>query len=292
LSLSAALALAASCSQRQAPTSREAVRTVRDGMGSELRLPATVRRVVSLAPSTTEVIFAVGAGPLVVGADRYSDFPAEAARVEKVGQDMDPSLERIVALRPDLVFAATTANSQRNVEALERTGIPVYVSHADGLDAIFDDVERIADALGRREAGRALAASLRARRDAVVARTSHLGRVRAVVVVWTDPLLVAGPHSQVDELLRDAGGDNVAGDAAPGYPAYSIERLLARAPDVVIAGTHANGENDPTRMLADRLGALPAVRRGKVIALDGDLMFRPGPRIVDGLEKLARELHP
>jgi len=292
VTLGLALAVAGCSSAPAASPRRAGERAVLDGMGRTVRLPAAVARVVSLAPSSTEILWAVGAGPLVVGLDRYSDWPPETARIERVGADLDPSLERIVALRPDVVFTARTANNQRTVEALERAGLSVYVSHAERLDAIFDDVERIAAAVGRAAQGRALAASLRARRDAVVARTAKQPRVKAAVVVWSEPLIVAGPGSQVDEALADAGGENVAADAAPGYPSFSAERLIARAPEVVFVGTHANGETDPARAFAAKLPTLPAVRAGRVLPIDGDLLFRPGPRIVEALERLARGLHP
>jgi iron complex transport system substrate-binding protein len=280
--------LLAACTRTHAPPGP---RVVRDGMGREVALPAKVTRVVSLAPSSTEILYAVGAGPLMVGVDRYSDYPPEVAKLEKVGADIDPSLERVVALRPDVVFTANTANNQRTVESLERAGLRVYVSAASGLDAIFEDTARIADAVGRGEEGRRLAAALRARLDVVHARMSGLPTVRTLVVVWPEPLLVAGRGSHVEQMIALAGGENVAADSDKPYPTYSVERVLARAPEVVVVGSHAVAE-DPVAKLEAALPALGAVQRHRVYGLDGNLLFRPGPRLVDGVEALARVLHP
>lgn len=281
--------LLAGCHQG-AVDGHRATRTVRDGIGREVVLPESVRRVVTLAPSATEILFAVGAGPLVVGVDRYSDFPPEVARCERVGADVDPSLERIVALKPDVVFTATTANNQRTAETLARLGIPVYVSAADHLDEILDDVARIGGVVGRGAPGTALAAALRARLDAVARRVAGAARTRALVVVWAEPLIVAGRGSHVDEMVRAAGGENLAADSGQGYPTYSLERLLARAPEVIVVGSHSDA--DPAGVLRARLATVPAARSGRIFPVDGDLVFRPGPRVVDGVELLARLFHP
>jgi iron complex transport system substrate-binding protein len=235
-------------------------------------------------------LFAIGAGPKVVGIDRYSDWPPEAARVEKVGADIDPSLERIVALEPDLVFTASSANTQATVEALERAGLPVYVSRAESLDGIYRDLEAIGDAVGRTVEARALAASMRGRLAAIAARVAPRPRERTAVVVWTQPLVLAGARSHVGDLLRLAGGQNVADDSPQPFPTYSLERLLARAPAVLVVGSHK--DNAPPLAPLERLTALPAVRNHRLVAVDGDLLFRPGPRVVDGAEALMRLVHP
>jgi iron complex transport system substrate-binding protein len=276
----------------RAPDRPAAARAVVDGLGRTVRLPARVERVISLAPSSTEILYAVGAGARLVGVDRYSDFPSEAAKLERVGADIDPSLERIVALRPDLVFTATSANNQRTAEALERLGIPVYVSAAERLDEILADTGRIAEAVGEREAGARLVRVLRGRLAAVAARVHALPATRALVLVWSDPLIVAGRGSHVDDLVRAAGGENAAGDSPQAYPTYSVERVLARAPDVLVVGTHSDGAADPAARLAARFPGLAAVKGGRVHALPGELLFRPGPRVVDGVELLAKVLHP
>ncbi len=246
-------------------------------------------RIVSLAPSTTEILYALGAGDRLVGRDQYSDWPPAAEKVPIVGSDLQPSVERIVALRPDAVFVATSANARDLPGELERLGIRVVVSHVETLDDLWRDIARIGEAVGKRDAADALVADLRRRIATVHARVASLPPPRALVVVWADPLTVVGGKSFVDEEIRAAGGTNIAADAPQPYPQYSVERMLARAPEVIVVGSHKGG---PTLAPLTRHASLPAVKSGRVHAVDGDLLFRPGPRIVDGIETLARLFHP
>jgi iron complex transport system substrate-binding protein len=255
-----------------------------------VQLRPAVARVVSLAPSSTEILFAVGAGAKLVGRDRYSDWPPEAARVETVGADIDPSLERIVGLRPDLVLTSTSANTQATADALERAGVPVYVSRSESLEAIYQDVQAIGDAVGRGDEARALAARMRARLEALRRRVAGRPVERAAVVVWTEPLVLAGRHSHVGDILGAVGGDNVVEGSPQPFPTFSLERLLARAPEVVVVGSHK--DNAPPLTPLERLSTLPAVQHHRLLTIDGDLLFRPGPRVVDGAEALARMIHP
>lgn len=286
--------------RRSAPAARlaadAATRTVHDDFQRAVTLPAHVARVVSLAPSSTEIVFALGAGDLLVGTDRYSDYPPAARRLDKVGGNLDPSLERLVALRPDVVLTAASANGQHLVDTLTRLGLSVYVSQATRLDGVLDDVRRLGEVLGRPEDGAALVSALRRRLDKVAERASKRPKVRVLVVVQSDPLIVAGPGSYLDDMLRIAGGVNVAADSKLPFPNYSVERVLAEAPEVVVVGSQPDHDAAQTAIslerLEARLSALPAVRARRVHPVDGDLLFRPGPRVVDGTERLAALLHP
>jgi iron complex transport system substrate-binding protein len=251
--------------------------------------PAEVRRIVSLAPSSTEILYAVGAGDRVVGVDQYSDWPPAAAAVPRVGSDLNPSVERILALKPDVVFIATSANSRELPQELERLGVRVVISHVETLDDLWRDIASTGDAVGRHDAAAALVDKLRARIAAAHARVAGLPPPRALVVVWADPLTVAGGHSFVDEVIRAAGGDNIAGDTTQPYPQYSVERMVARAPEVIVVGSHKGG---PTLAPLTAHASLPAVKNGRVHSVDGDLHYRPGPRLADGVELLSRLFHP
>jgi iron complex transport system substrate-binding protein len=262
-------------------------------MGACHRAPAPrphqARRIVSLAPSSTEILYALGAGDRIVGVDQYSDWPPEALKVPRVGSDLQPSVERILALKPDVVFVATSANSRELPLELERLGIRVVISRIDTLDDLWRDITQSGEAIDKHDAAVALVHKLRARIAATHARVAALPPVKALVVVWADPLTVAGGHSFVDDVIRAAGGDNIAGDSAQPYPQYSVERMLARAPAVIVVGSHKGGPAlEP--LLAH--ASLPAVKNGRVHSVDGDLLFRPGPRLADGVELLARLFHP
>jgi iron complex transport system substrate-binding protein len=264
-------------------------RAVTDAIGRTVQLGA-VTRIVSLAPSSTEIVFALGAGAQLVGVDRYSDFPAAARALPQVGTDMEPSLEKILALRPDLVLVATSANAQRSVEVMAQAGVPVYVSRADSLEAIFADIGGIGRALDRPRDAEALVAGMRARLAGLEARWRGSPRTTCAVVVWPSPLVVAARGSHVGDLIAAAGGLDVIGDAAQPFPSYSTERLVALAPAVLIVGTHSTGA--PSMEALMRLESIPAVRDRRLHLIDGDLLFRPGPRVVDGVAALLEVLHP
>jgi iron complex transport system substrate-binding protein len=285
--VAAALVCAAGCARREATPKSE--RVVVDTADHTVRLPAKVERIVSLAPSVTEILFAVGAGPKVVGVDRFSSWPPEARKVEVVGSDLEPSLERIVALRPDVVFSARTANPESTVRSLERLGISVYVSHAPTVGAVRRDIVQIGEVVGRRAEAEALSTRMEARIEALRGAVSGDGGhgPLVLVVVWPEPMTVAGPGSFVDELLRHVGARNLAGDAPVPFPTYGVERVIERQPDVIIVGTHAAGA--PPLQPLERL-PVPAAKNRRIHLLDGDLLFRPGPRLVEGAEALVRAL--
>jgi iron complex transport system substrate-binding protein len=290
LKIAAAVVLAAAVAGCARDRARPGGRTLTDEVGRAVTLRGPVRRLISLAPSSTEIVFALGAGDRLVGLDKYSDWPPEARRIERVGSDIDPSLERIVALAPDLVLAATSANTSAIVDAIARLGVPVYCSRVDSLADVWRDMAAIGDAIDRREAAAALVEQLRARFAAIEKRAAARPRARAAVVVWTDPLVIAGRKSHVADLLAAAGGLNVLDDSDQSFPTYSVERLVARAPEVLIVGTHA--DQAPPLTPLERLTTLPAVRDRRLHELDGDLLFRPGPRLADGVEALLPLLHP
>lgn len=284
-----ACAVFSACSSSSHPPVFGETRSLRDGLGRGLQLPARVTRVVSLAPSTTEILYAIGAGDRVVGVDRYSNWPPEVARITRLGADLDPNIERIVALKPDVVFTATSANPQRTVELLERLHIPVFVSQSRTLADIYNDIRLLGRAVGCEPAANELVARMQARIEAVRRRRRERS-IRTLVLVWTQPLVVAGRSSHVSDLLDAAGGLNLADDEARTFPTYSLERLLAQAPDAIVVGTHADAA--PSLEPLERLTSLPAARRRRLYTLDGDLLFRPGPRVVEAVESLAALLHP
>ncbi|MGZ3407470.1 MAG: ABC transporter substrate-binding protein [Polyangia bacterium] len=251
--------------------------------------PREAHRIVSLAPSSTEILFALGAGDRLVGVDQYSDWPPAAARLPRVGSDLSPSVERILALKPDVVFVATSANSRELPLELERLGVRVVISQIDTLDDLWRDIAESGKAIGKPAAATTLVDQLRARIAAAHARVAALPPTKALVVVWADPLTVVGGHSFVDEVIRAAGGANIAADSAQPYPQYSVERMLARAPEVIVVGSHKGG---PTLEPLLAHASLPAVKNGRVHSVDGDLLFRPGPRLAEGVELLARLFHP
>jgi iron complex transport system substrate-binding protein len=265
------------------------------------RWPTT--RVISLAPNVTELLFAIAAGPQVVGVDSFSDTPAAGlASVPRVGTDYEPSLETIVRLGPDLVISASSANRRESVEALDAMSIPTFVTDSRSLA----DVDRLLDTLGRltghgREASAErsrLQAGLAEVRESVRAAVAQAGRPGVLVVVWSDPLYVAGHDSFIDDLIEVAGGRNVARDST-GFARYPLEKILAEAPEVIILPAHTASASDPaesaraSQALAfwKRWPTIPAVAHGRVHLVDDTPVVRPGARLVEGARILAGLIH-
>lgn len=262
---------------------------VRDMLGRSLTLPGLPERIVSLDPSVTEVIFAIGAEARLAGVTDYCDFPAAARAKPHVGDLVAPSLEAVVALRPDLVIATTEGNSRETVAALERLGTRVYVTTASRLADVGALIERIGELTGRAAAAATLHDRLDRRIAAVRRAVAGRPRPRVLYVLWPEPLLVPGRDTLLGELIRVAGGDSVTATDPVEYPRLSLEAAVARHPDIVIVADHAAGA--PSHRWG-ALGVVPAVRAGHLHTVDGNLLNRHGPRVVEGLEQLARLLHP
>jgi iron complex transport system substrate-binding protein len=260
-------------------------------------------RIVSLAPSITEVLYAVGCGKRVRGVTRYCKYPPAARKKPRVGGYIDPSLEAIVALRPDLVLALANAEHRRARGWLRRTGLPVMIVDHRRLGSIVASARQLGRACGRPRKGRALAARLQRRIDRVRARVQGQPRPRVLIVFGRSPcpgvikdLYVAGRSSLYDEIIRLAGGRNAFRRPVPAYPKLSVEGLTLLDPEVIIELVPNLGKpgRRPGDVLPDwrRLASLRAVRRDHVVLLDAASGEIPGPRIVDLLEDVARAVHP
>jgi iron complex transport system substrate-binding protein len=269
-------------------------RTFVDALGEAATLKAPPRRVVSLSPATTEMLFAIGAGDRVVGVTEYCDFPPEARKLPKVGAYTGFSVEKVLSLRPDLVVGMR-GTSKDAVEALRRAGVPVLTYDPIAVDGVLDLMDELAGmVLG--EAGESEAvAQLRARVETVRAQAARLPRrPRVLCAVQIEPLYAAGPDNHLDDMIRLAGGENAAGDADVPWPQYSLERMLEKDPEVIILpARHSEGSgeggSDPAKTLgrSKAWAETTAVKRGAICEIDDDLLTLPGPRIVDGLEAMA-----
>ncbi|MGI6034524.1 MAG: ABC transporter substrate-binding protein [Limnochordia bacterium] len=261
-----------------------------DDVGRKVVIHQAPQRIVSLAPSNTEILFAIGAGDQVVGVTDYCNYPAEAQQKPKVGGFSQPNLEQIIALRPDLVLG--TGMHDGVMKDLDRLGLTGIIISPETVAEVFTAIERAGFAIGRDREAKALAESLRERFLAVQRDVAGKDRPRVLYQVWPDPLIVAGPGSFVDSVITLAGGENIAGDAARGYPQFSSEMVVIRDPEVILyPKTHGSAE------MADfplRPGweSLIAVKANRLYSIDGDMISRAGPRIVAAMEEVARILHP
>lgn len=265
---------------------------VTDGTGRTVTLPAPPRRIVSLVPGVTEMLFAVGADDRLVGRTDFCDYPPAARGKPSVGGTVSPSLEMLVSLKPDLVIATSAGNSEETRQQLERLRLPLYLVDPHGLSDVFRTMERLGAMADRRERATELVAGLERRVRAVAARVAARPRPRVLYVVWPEPLIVPGRGAAVTELIALAGGASVSAQAAEGYPRYSVEAAVAGAPEVIVLARHGAHIAPYARDKWERFAGLPAIRAGRLHSVDGDLFHRFGPRAVDALEILARLLHP
>jgi len=266
--------------------------TLDDQTGRTLTLPEPPRRIVSLVPSVTEILFAIGAQDRLIAVTDFCDFPAEARGKPRVGGMISPSLEAITALRPDVVVVTPAGNSEGTLAQLARLRIPVFAVNAESVREVLDLVERLGRLAGRAAQADALAGDLRARVRQVRERVAPFTRPRVLYVLWPEPLIVPGRGALVTELVELAGGRSVTADAASGYPRYSTEAAVARAPEVIVLARHGHQSMPTSSDAWRRFTGLPAIRGRRLHTVDGDVFHRYGPRVVDGLEQLARMLHP
>lgn len=283
------LMLAAWASAEAAPL------TVVDDVGRSVVLRGPPKRIMTLAPSNTEVLFALGAQDRIVAVDQWSDFPPAAKAKHRVAP-LNPSLEQIVSFSPDLILSAH--GGAEPLLPLERQGIQVMIFAPRTLDDIYRNIllmGRIVDAEARAEG---LVRAMRQRVGAVVQRVRDAPRPTVFIELdGSDPSrpFTAGPGSFIDLLVRLAGGANIAATTRGAWPQFSLEELIRADPDLIILSDASAPINPQTpELVASRSGwsRLRAVRRGAIFPIDSDLISRPGPRIVEGLERLARLLHP
>lgn len=266
--------------------------TVRDMEGREIGLPGPPQRIVSLVPSATEMIYALGGEERLVGRTDFCDYPPAARTKTSVGGMINPNLELLVTLKPDLVIATHSGNREETFTQLSRLGIPVYLVGADRIADVKEVARRLALLTGRAAAVEALLERIDRRVASVREAVRASARPRVLYVLWPDPLIVPGRTALVTELIDVAGGTSITAADAEQYPRYSLEAAVAKAPDVIVLANHGTRSGPIAIDRWKRLTSLPAIKRGRIHSVDGNLMHRYGPRMLDGLDELARAIHP
>ncbi|MFS8084761.1 MAG: ABC transporter substrate-binding protein [Acidobacteriota bacterium] len=283
----------AACSPRrnQNSSSITETREVTDEAGRRVRLPLKIERIVSLAPNLTEIVYAVGAGDRLVGRTRYCDYPPEVKMVAEIGDTMTPSIERIIALKPQVVLVSTASQLEAFTKQLEQQRIAVYVTNPRSLDEMFRSIETLGDLFGTHDRVEKLVADLRRRADAVRAAVGQTKPSRVFYQVSDEPLYTIGRESYLTDLVRRAGGVSVTADVPGAFPRYSDEAALAARPDAIILPTGGSMATANSK-IAVSLKNSPAALTNRVYKINEDHLSRPGPRLIDGLEEMARALHP
>ena len=252
------------------------------------------RRIVSLAPALTETLYALGVEERLVGVTDYCDYPPEVLKKPKIGGAVNPNLEQIVALQPDLVLAqALTLNRRETVDALERLRLAVYATSSQTVEGVLESTRHVGEVTGSGERGEQLVTQLRERLSQLKQRLTGRAPRRVLFVVWHEPLISAGRNTFLTDALRLAGAESVV-ETSQDWPRLSLEEVVRQQPEfLVFASAHADGVERTLAELKDRPGwrDLEAVRQHRV-AIVSDAINRPAPRLVDAIEQLARQLHP
>ncbi len=268
-------------------------REVTDETGRHVAVPVDVRRIVSLAPNLTETIYALGAQDRLVGVTNYCDYPADALKKTKIGTALNPSLEAIVGLKPDLVLATTAIDRLETVQALERLGISVYATDPHTVDGILVSIRNVGDVIGAPQQGDALATSLASRLAQIKQQLAGSAPKRILFVVWEKPLITMGKNTFLADAVRRAGGESVI-HLTQNWPTVSLEEAVRQQPDALVfaSGDPQNTEKEYANLSAEPgWRVLHAVEQRHIITVS-DAIARPAPRLIDAIEELARALHP
>lgn len=263
--------------------------TVQDDNGNTVTLPKPAQRVVTLAPHVTELVFAAGGGARIVGTVSYSDFPPAAKSIPLVGDNRQVDMERVLALKPDLIVVWLHGNAERQTDQLRQLGIPLFYSEPRQLDDIASSIQRIGRLLGSDQTAQAAAIELRRKLAKLKAQYQNRPPVRTFYQVWDKPLYTLNGQHIVSDALRLCGGDNVFANMTVTAPNVSIEAVLQQDPEAIVSGDQRNQSSGGVNLWKP-YSTMTAVRRGNLFSLDGDLLSRSGPRMIDGAAALCEKL--
>jgi iron complex transport system substrate-binding protein len=278
--------------QRGEETAAEYPLTVKDSLGREVKIEEEPERIVSMAPSVTETLFAVGAGDRVVGVTSADDYPPEAKRIAVAGDFNGPNVEKVLALKTDLLILAANDTTEEGAEKFERqTGADVFVMEPKSVRETIEDVGVVAEVVGEEEGGRKVQREMR--RELREVQEAVRGEERPTVFyeVYYPPLTTVGPGNFINDAIRLAGGRNVAADAKEPYPTYSEEVLFKKDPDYYLfGGVSAKSVEDLRKRPG--YGNLTALKEGHAEQVNEDLIVRTGPRVTEGVREIAEAIHP
>ncbi|WP_300669936.1 ABC transporter substrate-binding protein [Desulfoluna sp.] len=264
-----------------------------DTTGCTVELPDRPLRVVSLAPSITEIVFSLGKGALLAGVTRYSDYPEEAKKLPRVGSYIRPELETIVNLKPDLCLAVKDGNPKKTIQRLKAFGIPVYTVSPEGIDTILRSIKEIGGLLNAKDEAQNITEKMSTQLafiDRAVAQAPHKPLI--FFQIGISPIVSVGKNTFLNEMIQRAGGENAVTSPRP-YPRFSKEQVLALAPEIIIITSMARNDIfEVVKKEWESWPSLPAVKTKRIHVVDSDILDRPTPRVVDGLAMLTALIHP
>lgn len=267
---------------------------IEDSFGNKVTIEEEPMKIVSLAPNNTEVLFALGLGDKVVGVTSYCDYPEEAKTKEVVGDFQGNNLEKIIDLEPDLVLVYGSGNEEEN-KVLNDAGIKVLGFMPETIESVMKDIETVGKAAGKSKEAAEIIQAMNNKKEEIINKVKGQEEVKVFYEIWHDPLMAAGKGSFMDELIALAGGKNIAEDAEGAYPQYDLEQLVERDPEIYLAAQDMPDKTVESIKARPGFDSISAIKNDRVYVFEGNeanLVSRPGPRIIETLEVIAKAIHP
>ncbi|MBN1365205.1 MAG: cobalamin-binding protein [Syntrophaceae bacterium] len=268
-------------------------RVVNDETGRRINIIDAPHRIVSLAPGITETLYALSLDDEIAGVTTFCNWPPAAIKKTRIGGFTNPSIEKIVSLKPDLIIATADGNRKDTVKQLERLKLPVYVTNPSNTNDVLRSIKNIGEITNREKEANNLVGKLQKRLNAVAYQIRHKKKPRVFFQIGLEPVITAGKGTLINEVIERAGGINVAGDDVANYPRYSAEGIIKTSPEIIIFAPMVNDkEFAAVKKFWQKFRELPAVKNNKIYPMNADLINRASPRIVDAVEKMSKILHP
>lgn len=268
-------------------------RTVTDETRRVVNISEIPKRIVSLAPGITETLYALGLDDKIVGVTTFCDWPAAARAKPRIGGFTNPSIEKIIALKPDLILATADGNRKDTVQQLEKLGLPVYVTNPSDTHGVLRSILHIGEITNQEKDAGILVDQLQKRLNHITEQTHHKHKPRVFFQIGLEPIVTAGRGTLINEVIERAGGVNVAGRDIANYPRYSAEGIIGASPDIIVFAPMINDNKfEAVKKFWQKFGEVPAVKNNKIYPIDANLINRASPRIIDAVEIMAVFFHP
>lgn len=276
-----------------APFARGQERRFTDERGRIIQVPPSPKKIISLAPSITEILFVLGLNKEIAAVTDFCDYPEPALKKPRIGGFVNPSIEKIVSLEPDLIIGIRDGNRAETIHRLEELKFPVYVIDPKGFDGIITTLHRIGEIVGREDESKRITAAIRMKKEKIGSVTRSLSRPKVFFQLGYLPMITVGKGTLADDLIRLSGGRSISEDESAEYPSYNMEIVAQKNPDVIILSSMESKRDYGTlaKMWQD-WKSIPAVKRNAIHVIDSNIVDRPTPRIVQGLEAMVRLIHP
>jgi iron complex transport system substrate-binding protein len=264
-----------------------------DELGRSVRVPYSPQKVISLAPSITEILFALGLNKEIAGVTDFCDHPEGASKKPRIGGFINPSIEKIISMQPDLIIGIRDGNRMETIHRLDDLGLPVCVVNPRGFDGVITTLQNIGEIVGRQGASKRIIAEMRKKRESIVSLTRSLSRPKVFFQLGYLPMITVGKGALADELIRLAGGRSISENESADYPSYNFEIVVRKGPEIIILSSMESKRDYSTLVkMWEKWESIPAVKRNAIHIIDSNIVDRPTPRIAEGLEAMARMIHP